>query len=75
MKIKKFIEYHRWFCKESRSFVCNQYGEILRPFSYGRKFGLKYNIKQFVYWPIAWVKFMWYSWNDDKKYRRADRRK
>lgn len=41
-----FIDHHFWFCNHSRNYIGNN---------------RKYKNKDIRYFPIAWVKFMYYS--------------
>ena len=52
--IKKLIESHRFFVKESRKFV----GKNIFA-NYPGVFAYQYDLKDKIYWPIAYCKFMW----------------
>lgn len=58
---KKLKENHLWFCKHSRAFVGIGYGRILSLRPWVVRYGPKYKIKDLLYWPIAWGKFMYFS--------------
>lgn len=68
--MKKIIELHRFFVKESRKFVGTwsngPYEKILHPFTvyYGR---YVYSFSQKLYYPIAYIKFMWYNIGDVRR--------
>jgi len=64
MFLSKMYNSHCFFVKKSRSFVgkSNGYGKLFswKPWQevYGPKY--KYSFKDICYWPIAYIKFMWY---------------
>ena len=56
----KFWVAHKFFIKESKSYVGNGRETI-----YGYTI-YTYSFKNRLYFPIAWVKFMWYCWKGGK---------
>lgn len=62
--MKKFWELHKWFCEESRKYVGRAdyrklYEFRLDPNKYSPEY--KYSLGQILYFPIAYVKFMYLS--------------
>lgn len=66
--MKRFLELHRFFVKESKSFVgvwdTKYYTKWYEPFTvYFGRYRIK-SLRKKLYWPIAYIKFMWYSRKD-----------
>ena len=64
MRFRKFKELHSWFCRKSRSYIGVGYGEVSFTLPHVRMYSSKYRLRDALYWPIAWCKFMWYSRHD-----------
>ncbi len=60
--MKKFIYLHKFFLKESKSFV-GKWHEVMPPDPrFNLRFGYyRLSLKQKLYYPIAYIKFMYYS--------------
>ena len=58
--MSKLAEHHSWFRQHSRTFVGVGHGKIVSG-PWALCFGRKYTMVTFAYWPVAWIKFMWFS--------------
>lgn len=59
MKISKFIELSKWFNRKSQHYILGNWAVYV---PWNSNFKKRFNYLK--YYPIAWVKFMWYSRND-----------
>ncbi len=56
INLKSLWNSHKWFCKESRKFVgIKVYGRVRE----------HYRLKDIFYFPIAYIKFMYYEISDN----------
>jgi len=58
-KISKLVELSKWFNRKSQHYVLGNWA-CYTPWSFNFKKMVNYRIR----YPIAWVKFMWYSRKD-----------
>ena len=61
---RNFKNLHDFFCLRSRSYIGTGYGKISFMPPGHVKYANKYKLRDVLYWPIAWCKFMWYSRHD-----------
>ncbi len=67
--MKKFIELHKFFVKESRTFIghWNPYKTRVSWFGFGETVihgAYEFRFRDKLYYPIAYIKFMYYSFKD-----------
>lgn len=63
--MKGFINHHKWFCRKSRTYVATgRYGECFTLNLAEVLFAQQYKFKEWIRFPLAYVKFMWLSRKD-----------
>jgi len=62
--MKDFIKKHKFFVRASRAYVATGPYGLYKRTLFSEYYGETYTLGQALYWPIAYIKFMWFSRND-----------
>ena len=66
-RIAKFVELSRWFNRKSQHYILGNWTCYIKMYINGiRSKDFNRMIKYYKYYPIAYIKFMWYSRQDIK---------